>query len=322
MTDKTENDMFEKITEKINGAESILIFTHINPDGDAIGSSWALMKALGKIGKKAQIILNEPLGDFFSMFGSDYPTPETFSGEYDLKIALDSSDTKRLGKAYEFFKGDTVLIDHHGTNTRYAGICYVDEDSPSTGEIIFDLLEEMGIERDREISNGIYAALMTDTGGFMYSNTTADTHKKAALLIESGAEYIMLNRKLNVEKSYKMHRLSAHCIDCMEFFEDGKICLSFFDNKFCEENNITLDDLNGMSGVVSSVKGVEIAILISETVKGELKVSLRSVENADVSVISTAFGGGGHMKAAGFLAENISYDELKNKLIEMARERI
>ena len=132
----------------------------------------------------------------------------------------------------------------------------------------------------------------------------------------------MLNRKLNVEKSYKMHRLSAFCIEKMEFFAEGRICISFLDNNLCAENNITSDDLNGMSGVVSSVKGVEVAILISELIKGELKVSLRSVNYVDVAEISTAFGGGGHKKAAGFIARDIGFDELKKKLLKMSEERL
>ena len=314
--------MFEEIINKIKSAGNILIFTHINPDGDAVGSSFALMKALRKIGKKADIIFEEPLSDYFAFFNFEYLTADTYKGGYDLKISLDSSDTKRLGRRAEFFTGDTILIDHHGTNLRYAEICYVDADSPSTGEIIFDLIEEMGIERDKDISDGLYAAMMTDTGGFMYSNTTAETHRKAALAIESGADYVTLNRKLNVEKSYESQRLSALCVEKMEFFHDRKICLSYFDNELCGKYGLSLDDLNGMSATVSSIKDVEIAIFISETVKGQIKVSLRSVDYADVSEISVAFGGGGHKKAAGFVAENISYAELKAKLIEMAEQRV
>lgn len=314
--------MFEKITEKINNAKNILIFTHINPDGDAVGSSFALKYALEKIGKNAKIIFEEPLSELFSMFPENYLTAETYSGEYDLKISLDSSDLKRLGKTAGYFIEDTILIDHHGTNQRYADVCYVDADSPSTGEIIFDLVSEMGIEFDKDIADGLYAAMMTDTGGFMYSNTTPDTHKKAARLMEAGADYEMLNRRLNVEKSYETYLLNALCIEKMEFFADKKICLTFFDNAFCEEKGITLDDLNGMSAVVSSVKGIEIAVFISETVKGKLKVSLRSVGDADVAAISTAFGGGGHKKAAGFITENMTYGELKEKILKMAEERL
>ncbi len=308
--------VFKEISEKIKSAKNVLIFTHINPDGDAAGSSFALSKAIKGMGKRADVIFDSPLSSVYTVLGGEYVTPETVEDIYDLKISVDCSDMKRLGKCGELFTGNTVVIDHHGTNHLFGEVNYVDAESPSAGEIIYELLCFMELEITPGIATALYGAMMTDTGGFMHSNTTPKTHIRAAELMEKGAEYVKVNRKLMQEKSYEGHLLNSYCVQKMSFYFGGRLCISVFDNDFCAENALDNEKISGLSGVPVSVEGAEAGIFISETEKGKVKVSLRSASDCDVDKIAEAFGGGGHRKAAGFLIENACPEDIKMKLIE------
>lgn len=303
-------------------AENILLLSHINPDGDAIGSVYGFKKALESLGKTVYAVTEEPLSDYFGMFKSEFFVQSDFDEEYDLVVALDTGDTKRLGKCVELFKGETAVIDHHGTNEGYGKYNYIDSSASSTGEIIFDILEDMNVIISPDAATGLYAAMLTDTGGFIYSNTTARTHRKSARLIEAGADYIYVNKKLMEEKSYETHRITALCVQKMEFFSDGKLCMIILDNDFCVKNNITSESIGGLSALPRTVSGVDTGVFISETVKGKTKVSLRSSEIVDVAEISVMFGGGGHTRAAGFTSEDASPFEIKEKLVEILEGKL
>lgn len=308
--------VFKEISEKIKSAKNVLIFTHINPDGDAVGSAFALSEAINGMEKRADVIFDSPLSSVYTVLGSRYVTPETVNDCYDLKISVDCSDMKRLGKCGEFFKGNTIVIDHHGTNQRFGELNYINAESPSTGEIIYELLSYMEAEITPGIATALYGAMMTDTGGFMHSNTTPETHIRAAELMKLGAEYVLVNRKLMQEKSYEGHLLNSYCVQKMSFYFGGRLCISVFDNAFCKEKNLDNEKISGLSGVPVSVEGAEAGIFISETEKGKVKVSLRSASECNVDGIAESFGGGGHKKAAGFLIENSSAEEIMLKLIK------
>lgn len=312
--------MVGDIIRAIEEAESILILTHVNPDGDAIGSSYALKKGLQSLGKTVYAVTEEPLSDYFSMFRHEFICMDDFFGEYDLVIAVDTGDTKRLGKCIELFKNETAVIDHHETNEGYGKYNYIDGDSASCGEIITDFLWDMNIYISSEIATALYAAMLTDTGGFIYQNTTAETHKKAARLIEAGADYALMNRKLIEEKSFEFHKVSAALINKMEFFKDGKICVAVLDYDYCVKNNITKDCLNGLASLPRTVSGVDTGVLISEVIKGQTKVSLRTDVLTDAAEVALKFGGGGHKRAAGFTTEEYSPLEIKEKLVAIISE--
>ena len=308
--------VFKEITEKIKSAENVLIFTHINPDGDAAGSSFALSEVIKNMGKRADVIFGAPLSAVYTVIGNEYLTPDSAEEIYDLKISVDCSDIRRLGGCGSLFHGNTIVIDHHGTNDRFGEINYIDAKSPSTGEIIYELINYMECEITPVIATALYAAMMTDTGGFMHSNTTAETHIRAAELIKKGADYLLINRKLMQEKSYEGYLLTSYCVQKMSFHFEGRLCVSVFDYDFCSSNNLDNEKISGLSSVPVSVEGAHAGIFISETEKGKVKVSLRSASETDVDKIAESFGGGGHRKAAGCVIENADATEVKIKLIE------
>ncbi len=314
--------MLGDVIRAVEEAESILLLSHINPDGDAIGSVYGFKKSLEALGKTVYAVTEEPLSDYFEMFRDEFIPLKDFQEEYDLAVALDTGDTKRLGKCVELFKGETAVIDHHETNEGYGKYNYIDGESASCGEIIYDIIEDMNIILSPEAADGLYAALLTDTGGFIYSNTTAETHRKAARLIEAGADYVHINKKLMEEKSFEVHRITALCVENMEFFADGKICVVTLDNSFCEKNGITAESISGLAALPRTVSGVDTGVFISETVKGKTKVSLRSSEIVDAAEISVMFGGGGHLRAAGFTREDISPFDMKNEIVEIITKKL
>jgi len=308
--------MYKEVADILKEAQKILIFTHLHPDGDALGSTVALKKAMESIGKKADVILERPLSPVFQCFGDEFILRDNLSDEYDLKVSLDCGDYDRLGKIKDLFSGKTVNIDHHSSNTFFAEINYVDGESAATGEIVFSLIKYMGIDITKEIADAIYGAILTDTGGFMFSNTGAKSHIVAAELIEKGADYYALNKKLMQEKEYHRHLITAHCIENMEFYKDGKVCVSVFTNETASEIGMTLDDTNGLSAVPRTVKGVEVGVLITEIVKGTVKVSLRSDSIVNVSEIAAKFGGGGHIRASGITLKDKDINTVKEELIK------
>lgn len=313
--------MNTSVAKLLNNAENILILTHLNPDGDALGSTAGFKLMLEKMGKKATVLLEREPAPLFSVFGDNYSWGEP-EGEFDLVVSLDCGDLKRLGECEKYFKGNTLSIDHHISNSRFADVNYVEPQAAATGEIIYDLVKYLGVEFDKEIASSLYGAILTDTGGFMFSNTTKKTHLIAGELIGFGADYYNLNKKLMQEKDYKRHLISAKAIENAEFEADGKICICLFDNELCENLNITDDDLNGLAQVTRSISGVEAGVLITEITKGIVKVSLRSDELVNVALVAEAFGGGGHIRASGVRFRDTDILKVKDMITEEIRGQL
>lgn len=307
--------MFSEIAKVIEKASDILIITHLNPDGDALGSTAGFKLMLEKLGKRATVLLEKAPAPMFEIFGDNYTWGEP-EGEFDLVVSLDCGDLKRLGECEKYFKGNTLSIDHHVSNTLFADVNHVEPDAAATGEIIYKLVKYLKVDFTPEMASSLYGAILTDTGGFMFSSTTEETHLAAGELIRAGADFYNLNKKLHLEKDYKRHLISAHAIENAIFSADGKICICLFDNALCESLNIVDDDLNGLAQVTRSISGVEAGVLITEITKGLVKVSLRSDEIVDVAKVAEAFGGGGHIRASGVRFRDADILKVKDMITE------
>lgn len=306
---------FSEVMEKIRRAERIAVFTHVMPDSDALGSAFALRGALRAMGKQADCFLEKSLSEMYGFFPSDYVTEAEKVCGYDLKISVDCGERSRLGIFADTFEGNTINMDHHREKTAFAQVNIVDENSASTGEIIYELLLAADAEITKEIADALYAAVATDTGGFMFSNTTANTHRVAAALMEAGADFYALNKHLLLEKTLKRYQLTAFCIEQMEMTQDGKIAVTALNYDTVKRLQVTADDLEGLSSLPRSIKGVEAGALLTELEPGKIKVSLRSDQIVDVSKVAASFGGGGHMRASGFTGTG-SIEELKQSILQ------
>ena len=288
------------VVEKLKNANKIAIFNHINPDGDAHGSAFALKLALQALGKHAEVFLRvgDDLTKEYKLVKGTEKSHLAIS-DCDLFVAVDCADRERLGEFGEIFQGNTVAIDHHITHKPFADTTLVVADSPATGEIIFDVVKALGVEITHHIAYNLYLAIVCDTGSFKYSSTTAKTHAVAAELINTGIDFADMTKRLFDSKSWEYLQMYKKGIESLEVYADGKIALL----AFCEEDfknaGISETDADGMVNLPNSVAGIEVGVYIRQ--RGDMfKVSLRSSGRLDVAKIAEEFGGGGHERASGF----------------------
>ena len=304
----------DNILDEIKKANSIVLLTHENPDGDAIGSCLAMYMALKQMGKDSIIIVPELPRVYKFLPYADEIKKETSIENYDLAISLDCATTKLLNGYAKYFENakTKIVIDHHGTNTMYGDINFVNPDAPACTQILITMLQNFGVEITKEIGTAILTGIITDTGGFQYQATTPETFEFAAELLKSGVNVSEIYKKVMETKSRANFELRKRAIDRMEFFEDGKIAFTYINLKDEEEVNAESGDYEGIVNEGRAIEGVEVSIFLRETEKG-YKASLRSNEYVNVSDVCLMFGGGGHIHAAGCTID---------KPLEYAKERI
>ena len=315
------------IVELINNAQDIAIISHINMDGDAIGSSLALMFALKKIGKKVTTYIEEevPLRFDFLKDTDDlvYYTEDMDVSKHDLLIVVDVADRNLLGNRAKLLDKipNSIAIDHHALHYNYANNIWVNKKAAAAGELIFELLQKMNIPLDYEIATCLYVAITTDTGRFKFNNTTKRTHEIAGELITYGVKTSELTNKLFDESTKERTMLIAKTIETLEMFENGKIAVMIITRDMMKETNAKDSEQDGIIDYVTNICGVEIGILIKEKENGALRASLRSKTYIDVSKIANNFGGGGHKMASGCGFDG-DINEFKAKLVEYARREL
>ena len=304
-----------KVINKIKNASYIAIFNHENPDGDALGSAYALKLILNAMGKKAEVFLREgddDVREYKLLKGTEGSGLEI--EDCDLKIAVDCADLNRLGELKERFCGNTAAIDHHMTHSQFAEATYVDANAPATGEIIYDFAKALGVELTPDIANNIYMAITCDTGSFKYSSTTPKTHMVAAKLLECGVDVGELSKVIFDTKSMGFLRTYRRGLDNLEVFEGGKIAVLAITEKDFAELDVDEKIIDGIVELPRSVEGALVGAYIRERSSGEFKVSLRSNSDVDVAKVAVAFGGGGQIKASVFSVSK-TLEEVKNEIV-------
>jgi len=297
--------------ETINSANKIAIYTHKNPDGDAIGSAFALKLALLSYGKLAEVYLENSDDVKLFQFTAGIEFCLNSDGERlsendcDLRISVDCADKHRLGVKLKNFTGNTMAIDHHVTHENFADFTLLDGDSASCGEIIYRLIRAMQVDITSDIANNLYMAIVADTGGFKYPAVTPETHRIAADLIECGANFTEISQSILDTYSMEYLYLTKIAIDKIKLYCNGKIAVLTLDNADFAAAEITDQLADKIVNLPRNIEGVEVSVYIreresSEYEVGEYKTSLRSNGKVNVSAIAQKFGGGGHIFAAGF----------------------
>ena len=306
----------DNILEEINKAEKIVILTHENPDGDAIGSSLAMYHALKEYGKNPDIIIPEYPKTFNCLPGIENVKIKSDVSHYDLAISLDCATIKMLNGFANYFENakSKVCIDHHSTNTMFGDYNYVNPDAPACSQILLVILQYFGIEVSKEIGTCILAGIITDTGGFKYQGVTAETFEFVSWLLNKGVNVSKLYRQVlevQTRPNFELHRIASNRI---EFLEGGKIAYTYITKE--DEENVKAEsgDHEGIVNIGREVEGVEVSIFISETDKG-CKVSLRSNDYVNVSDACVVFGGGGHPRAAGCTIQG-TVEQAKEKVLK------
>jgi len=307
----------DNILEEINKAESIVILTHENPDGDAVGGSLALYNALKNYGKNPDIIIPEYSRCFEFLPGSNEIKKESNIEQYDLAISVDTATIKMLNGWAKYFENakTSIVIDHHGTNTMYGDYNYVNPDAPACSQILIVLLQYFNIEITKEIGSCILAGIITDTGGFKYSGVNVETFEFVAELLNKGVNVSNIYRRVletTTKTSFELRRIAE---SRLEFLCDGKVTYTYITLADEEKVNSETGDHEGIVNIGKCVEGVEVSIFIRELKNGKgWKVSLRSNEYINVSDVALLFGGGGHPRAAGCTMQG-DLQQVKDKIL-------
>lgn len=296
--------------------DNYLILTHRNPDGDTLGSAFALKRTLDKMGKKSFVKCVDPMHHKYSYLWNGVDNNDF---TFDKIIAVDVADKKLLGEEFEAKYGDDVFlcIDHHLSNREYSQNLLL-EDRAAAAVVIYEVICQLGVEVTPEIASCVYTGLATDTGCFMYSNTTPTVHRIAAEVMEKGADYVNINRLMFETKSLSYLRLEQMAVSSIESYFDGKCAIMTITRKMFEESGSSSTECDGIAALPRKIEGVKIGITIRERHNGSYKVSLRTVEPYDAAKICGKLGGGGHHAAAGCEFE-CSLDEVKATLLEVIK---
>lgn len=290
----------DQILKCIKKSKNIVIVTHENPDGDAVGSSLAMYHALKGLKKNVDIIIPEYAKCFNELPGIDEVIKESDKA-YDLAISLDAATDKLLNVWVKYFReaDQRIVIDHHSTNTMFGDINYVDLSAPACAQVVYMLIKHYRWKITPEIGTCIMAGIITDTGGFQYSGVSRDTFNIAAELLDAGVNISKVYKKVFDTKTKSSFELRRIALDRMEFLEDDKIAFTYITNEDERKVNAGVGDYEGIVSEGRSIEGVEVSIFLHELKDGEFKISLRSNSYVNVSDVCIMFGGGGHIRAAG-----------------------
>lgn len=299
--------------------DNYIILTHNSPDGDTLGSGYALALGLQSIGKKAYVVCNDEIParyDYFVKPANLKPI------DYETIVAVDVADAKLLGSLYNDYSDKIDLnIDHHISNTHFAKNLYLDANASATAECIYDLLKALRIKITPLIAACLYTGIATDTGCFKYSNVTAKTHKIAADLYGYNIDAAEINRLMFDTKSKARIELEKMVLDGAEFHFDNRCMVLTVTDEMQKTSGCTQSDLEGVAVISRSVEGVLAGVSIKQTEEDTYKISLRTYEPLDASKICQTLGGGGHKAAAGCSVTG-SLEEVKAAVLKAVRDAL
>lgn len=293
----------KEIIEGIERFDAFTLISHVSPDGDTLGASLAMYLLITGMGKKAEVVCEEPVPRIYSFLPNSgiVVLPEDAKG-YDCVITCDCADVQRFRRSEHIFRDAkfTMQIDHHFTNKGYADVNLLASDAAAACEVIYDLYKFMDKPICGDAAVCLYTGIVTDTGNLTYSNTTPKCIRMVADLLENGLNITEINRYIYRTVPFSKTRLQGFILSNMKLEFDGKIGIATLTVAEMERFGATNEDCEGVVDKVRDVDSVRVAAFIREGRDGTFKVSLRSKECADVARIANRYGGGGHPAAAGY----------------------
>lgn len=296
-------ESLKEIAKLLKGYKSAVIFTHMRPDGDTVGSGMALSRALSLLGIENEVLSEGALPPRFDYLGiakeiKRYPTIDA-----QCYIAVDSSDESRLGALGNFFltgarRKDTFNIDHHVSNKRYAKHNFVRERA-SNCENIAELIEELGVPVTKEIADFLMTGMVTDSGGFTHGDVNGDTFRAAAKMADAGADVNLVYYETMKKQTRGRAEFSLNVFSRLRYLLDDKLTVAIVPMELLSSYGLNSDATEGVVDFGLSIDSVEVSVCLLEVKKRQYKVSLRSKGRVDVNEIAGAFGGGGHILASG-----------------------
>lgn len=290
-----------RAAEFIKNHDDFILIAHVSPDGDTLGSCLALYCAMLSLGKKVQMVCEEPVPHTYRFLPhADQIRLPVEAVPSETVITVDCADVLRTGACKTLFYSakHTLCIDHHETNPLFAEENFV-EIVAATGELIFRVLCALEVPVDQDMAICLYTALACDTGNFAYSNTTSDTFRIMAELLESGIDLPEINRRLFRSEPVRKTRLRARAVTKMQLHAEERVAVAALSLQDFADCGATGEDNEGTIDVLRDIETVEVAAILRECRDAAIRVSLRAKYGADVSVVAKHFNGGGHRRAAG-----------------------
>lgn len=284
-------------------AQTVLIATHVNPDGDAIGSSLALAETLEKLGKRVVLYDRDPVPYMFEFlpladnFVSRVPENEIF----DLLLLLDCSELSRTGDALPVFAGYRQLgcIDHHVTNDSFAQVNLIDPEASATAELVYEVICRMDPGYSRDVAINIYTGIITDTGSFHYANSTPRSFAIAGEMVDRGVDPWMVAQQVYESEPLSRLQLLGSVLQTLKIAPDGKAACVTVTREMYEQTGTNAEHTDRLVNYPRSIAGVEVAFLLRQDAEKSFKLSFRSRGKVNVASLAQEFGGGGHKNAAG-----------------------
>ncbi|MFO8088471.1 MAG: DHH family phosphoesterase [Desulfatiglandaceae bacterium] len=317
-----DSNDFNEITECVKRGERFVLVTHSDPDADGLCSMVALGRALEAGHKDVEMIVGEALhGPLAALNGAEKVATCLENGHHDAVLVLDCSDFFRMSPQLEIAGCSLINIDHHRSNDFFGDLNYVDPDASSTAELVWRLIRALGLPVDKEVAGCLFAGVQSDTGSFIFRNTTSQSLNFAAEMVQLGA--IPWESWRLIHASYGVERLHLlrYALETFELHESGKIAMVTVTGEMLEKSGAAQHDCEQIVEFPRNVVGVEIAAMMRQAGSRLFRFSLRSNGEADVAEVAGRFGGGGHKGAAGFEMEG-EPEILKHMLIQAAADSL
>ena len=313
----------DEILKEIEKADSFVITAHDHPDGDAIGSCLAFATVLKNMGKtNIDVLFKEYPAAFEMLPNIDLVKVEASQNEYDMVIVLDCPELKRVHKDYhQYFESAkvTVEFDHHLKNAMFADLDVVNPAAPACAEILVSSFKYMGIEITKEVATCLLTGIITDTGGFRFNSTTRETFEFAGWALSKGVNVSKIYKEVLMTKTKSQFEAEKLAVDRLEFYMDDTITFTYMTKEDEKALDIKSGEFDGIAGIGTTIKGVEVAIFAHEREEG-FKISFRS-NRIDVADICMSFGGGGHKLAAGCTID-AKLEDVRKAVIEETKKHL
>lgn len=325
MSEKVLKKIPEQIIKDIKSHSHVVLFTHSHPDGDAIGSMLGFASLLEAMGKEVFCMMEEPVSYLYEFLPDtdkihtsfdEYLTFMQSAGEDVLSVALDCGDANRLGK----LKDDALdyepfwVIDHHQSHRNFGTGRWVETTCSSTGEMVYELGEQLGAELSYNGAYNLYVAICTDTGSFRYESTGTRTMEIAGQLLKKGVKPHEVGSNLYDNFTKERLHLMGLALGSIELLAEDRVAFMTVTQKMLQESGATLEDLEGFIDLPRSLQCVKVAALFKEALGGMVSVSMRAKGECDVAKVANLFGGGGHKNAAGFRGRGKTIGQVKKEV--------
>lgn len=316
---RISKEHLDEFIKMVDEAKTIAIASHVNPDGDNLGSTLALRRSLEKYGKDIEVIAIDPIDDYLKFLPEIDQYKEASRDKYDLFMILDCSEFDRIGHATEIARNSdkTLVIDHHVGGKINCDLNMIYDTAPATCEIVYEIIDRLDLPMDETIGTLLFTGLCTDTGRFMYSNVSEYTFNAAGKLITSGVDYEYVYRNLYQSQPVSVMQFHNEIIANAKFFDQKAFAIASKD--LVEKYGVQMGDAESIVNKLRDLKEVNVSMIVKEYDDGEYKVSMRS-KTADVAAVARANGGGGHIKASGFSIFHESLEAACEKALEVLKE--